>query len=801
MKYSALLLSVLLSLADAGATTIEWTGNGDNISLFQEANWQIVGGGPVLGNPLAPSAIIAEDLIFTGLAPNVSSELRLGALLHIDGGTLTMTTSGGMNGGTVSITNGGALNADWANTTTINISQGTLTLRGGGNPLSSSTIVCSGTQWSIVFANETSSAVQGEHLGKITIDGQPALVGFNCILTGAGGTGSSLAPSLDDRDIDSDGDGLSDAWELAYFTDLGQNGSDDLPDLDGLDNAGEQERGTNPTLADTDGDGLSDKVETGTGNWVDAKDTGTDPLSPDSDADGLPDGVETRTSLFVNGLDTGTDPLVPNSDGDRIADGAEVARGADPTNPASQPKLPNVLFIMADDMGYNHLSCYGQQRIQTPHIDSLATAGLRFTNAYAGGAVCGPSRSSLMSGLHSGHIPVQRNAGYTDITDRTITLGEVFKKAGYATGYFGKWGLGGPDSGQTPNDRGFDEFLGMLDHGHGHIHYPHYLDHNKKHEPTGNTTVPGRISRTNPDPAFRVQHTHDAFSNAALQFIDDHQGEAFFCFLSFTLPHTEIIATPAAVGDITKNTHPVWNAQSLNFDNYTATTDVHFSQSKPHTHFAAELRMIDNTVGAIVAKLDTLGLANNTLVIFTSDNGGQLQSTWGNAPGNFFEVNKPLRGGKANVYEGGLRVPFIAKWPGRVAAGTTSNLPHYFADMLPTMCEIVGTSAPAYTDGLSILPTLTGDHARQKRHRYMCWLEQGTKRAIRAGPWKAVKNGGNAIELYDLDTDPSETRNVAGANPAIVREMQNIMDREYTPELPVSERPSANALRYRDFPQ
>lgn len=703
-----------------------------------------------------------------------------------------------MSGGVITVNNTGNIQSDWINNATINLSQATITLRGGGSPLSNSTIACTGNAWSITFTNETPAAVQSEHLSKITLDGQAAVLDVNCTLTPQGATGSILTPG---GAADTDNDGLADAWEQQYFNDLDELATGD-PDGDLLTNLDEQANNTNPTLADTDGDGYNDKVETGTGTWISSSNTGTDPLSPDSDNDGLPDGVETNTGTFVNGSDTGSNPHLFNTDGDRIGDGGEVARATDPTLASNQPDLPNIIFIMADDLGYNHLSVYGQQRLDTPHIDSLASQGIRFNNAYAGCTVCGPSRSSLMTGIHSGHIPYKPNGGHVDITDRTKTVAEILKKEGYMTGMFGKWGIGGLGSGQTPSDRGFDTFYGMLDQGHGHRHYPSYLiqtDNTKDN--IGNTTV-GSAGNTSSTPAHRVKHTHDAFTDAALQFIEDQKDRAFFCYLSFTLPHTEIIASDAVLN--TPEFDP-----SLWPETYTANTSAHISQNQPHRNFGAELRMIDNSVGAIIAKLEdpnddgntSDSITANTLVIFTSDNGGQLQAVWGNAPSIYFNANGILRGGKEDSYEGGLRVPMVAKWPGKITPNTTSNLPTYFADYLPTICDLVSIKPPSYTDGLSILPTLKGNTSQQKIHPYLFWSHQrgSLDHAVRAGKWKAVKRGGNAIELYDLDIDPSETSNVAGSNPTIVAEMQKIITREYKTDLP-GPSPSSSSPTYPNHP-
>ncbi|MDF1754466.1 MAG: arylsulfatase [Verrucomicrobiales bacterium] len=465
----------------------------------------------------------------------------------------------------------------------------------------------------------------------------------------------------------------------------------------------------------------------------------------------------------------------------------------------TQNNPPNVIFILADDLGYHHLSCYGQKRLATPHIDSLARQGMLFTDAYAGCTVCGPSRSSLMSGLHSGHIPYKRNGSFVDLTDDTPTLAEIFKQAGYTTGAFGKWGTGGLNSGQTPNDRGFDEFYGILDQGHGHRHYPSYLIRNNRRESIDNIT--DAKGNTSALPADRKNHTHDLFTEEALAYIEKQKDNRFFCYLAFTLPHTEIIATPETVAEFTSPAG--WGEAGTDYDNYTAETPAHIAQPKPHSHFAAELRMIDNSVGAIMKKLKDSGIENNTLVIFTSDNGGQLQSVWGAAPSIFFGDNGPLRGGKNDCYEGGLRVPFIARWPEKIGAGTTSRHPCYFADMVPTIAELTGQDAPVRSDGISILPTLLNDPENQRRHPFLFWSHQTKSRldhAVRAGKWKAVKRGNLPVEIYDLETDLSETNDLAAKHPDIAAKMQEVIDREYHPDRSKPS-PSRNSPVYPNHPE
>jgi arylsulfatase A len=427
-------------------------------------------------------------------------------------------------------------------------------------------------------------------------------------------------------------------------------------------------------------------------------------------------------------------------------------------------KQPNIIFIMADDLGYNHLSVYGQERLQTPNIDSLAAKGIRFTSAYAGCTVCGPSRSSLMTGLHGGHIPYKSNPQFTDLDPVNITIGEIFKKSGYSTGYFGKWGLAGKGSNLEPNDLGYDEFLGLLSHGHGHRHFPKYVFHNRKKLPLNVTKSNGNTST---DKADRKTHTHDAFTDGALKFIRNSadKKKPFFCFLSYSIPHTEIIATDKEANEFIAKGWP---------EDYVARTASHIAQDKPRAHYAGMLRMVDNSVGSVVAAVAKLKLEQDTLIIFTSDNGGQLKQVWGNAPSPWFKANGVLRGGKQELYEGGIRVPFIAYWKGKTPIGKVTDHPCYFADMLPSFCQAIGAMAPEKIDGHSIMPTILGNDKEQKKHDYLYWCYRGNK-AVLKGSWKAVKIKNKPVQLYDLSKDPSEKTNVASKQPELAAEMEEII--------------------------
>jgi len=368
---------------------------------------------------------------------------------------------------------------------------------------------------------------------------------------------------------------------------------------------------------------------------------------------------------------------------------------------------PNIVFLMADDLGYGDLGCYGQTRIRTPNIDRLAAEGMKFTDAYAGCTVCAPSRSVLMTGLHMGHTSVRSNPGGVPLLAEDVTVAEILKQAGYATGCFGKWGLGDIGTDGVPWKQGFDEFFGYLHQVHAHFYYPEFLYKNDQEYP-----LPGNENK------HRSTYSHDVIAEQAREFIRNHKDQPFFCYVPFTIPH---------------------------------------------------LRMM-----ALVAEL---GIDENTLVIFTSDNGAATP-LWD--PEDYFNSAGGFRGHKQNFYEGGIRVPLVARWPGRIAAGSVSHLPCAFCDFLPTACELSGQGIPPYTDGISILPALLGK-GKQKEHEFLYWelprynntthqfREEIPRQAVRMGNWKAVRPVPDGpLELYNLEADPKETTNVAAGNPAVM---------------------------------
>ncbi len=421
---------------------------------------------------------------------------------------------------------------------------------------------------------------------------------------------------------------------------------------------------------------------------------------------------------------------------------------------------PNILLILADDLGYGDLGCYGQKRIQTPNIDRLASEGTRFTQAYSGSTVCAPSRCSLMTGLHTGHATVRGNKKpEVGIRAGETTVAAMLKQAGYRTAMFGKWGLGGPGTGSVPNTRGFDSFYGYLDQQHAHNSYPGHLWDNQN-----------EVFLTANWFDQRKEYAPDLFTAHALAFLKSPSDRPFFLCLTTTIPHadnelTRLRGNGMEVPDDQPYSSRDWPTQERNF--------------------AAMITRMDTDVGRILDLLKASGLDRNTLVIFTSDNGPHKEG--GHDP-EYFESRGPLRGIKRDLYEGGIRVPFIARWPGKVAAGRVSEQVLVFWDFLPTAAELAGAKAPSGLDGISFVPELLGKP--QRVHEYLYWEfhERGFTQAIRMGDWKGVRiNPGRPIELYNLKADLAEKTDVASQHPDIVARIENLMksSRTDSPDFPV----------------
>ena len=408
---------------------------------------------------------------------------------------------------------------------------------------------------------------------------------------------------------------------------------------------------------------------------------------------------------------------------------------------SSSAGRPNIVFIMADDLGYGDLGCYGQARIRTPNIDRLAAEGLRFTDCYAGSTVCAPSRCVLMTGLHTGHARVRGNARVPLLAE-DVTVAEVLRKAGYATGIVGKWGLGEPETTGVPNRQGFDYWFGYLNQHRAHNYWPEYLWRNQEKYPLEGNVVEANVA------SQRAQYSHDLFAREALAFVERHKDEPFFLYLPYTIPHANNEA----------------GKQGMEVPSDAPYSNEDWPQ--PSKNHAAMITRMDRDIGRLMKRIAELGLDEKTIVFFTSDNGPHRE---GGADPDFFDSNGALRGIKRDLYEGGIRVPMIARWPGRIRAGTTSDLPWAFWDFLPTAAKLAGASVPDGLDGMSVVPTLMGKKQPNDRYLYWEFHERGSKQAVRHGKWKAVRLApGEPLELYDLSRDVAEAHDLADQHPDVV---------------------------------
>ena len=422
---------------------------------------------------------------------------------------------------------------------------------------------------------------------------------------------------------------------------------------------------------------------------------------------------------------------------------------------------PNVVYIMADELGYYEPGFNGGTNIKTPNLDRMAAEGMRFKNLYAGSSVCAPTRCCLMTGKHSGHTSVRVNGGGTPLRADETTIASMLKPLGYATGGFGKWGCGGRDSTGVPEKHGFDLFFGYYDQVHAHTYYPPYLIRNSEE-----VTLAG-----NNGGSKGQTYSHYLIHDAAMKFIREHgqRKEPFFAYLPYTPPHGNF--------DI-PDSDPAWA--------------IYKDKPWPENarRYAAMVSMVDRQVGEVLASLKELGIAQNTLVLFSGDNGGADYFSSVEHPRGVHSANKnpqtgvEYRGHKGQLYEGGLRVPFLVRWPGKIAAGSVSEHLGYFPDVLPTIAEVTGAKAPADVDGLSILPTLIGEKAAghtQRQHDFLYW-EIGGATAIRQGTWRVVRpKPTSKWELFDLAADPSESQDLAAAKPDIVAKLDALATKAHTP--------------------
>jgi len=439
-------------------------------------------------------------------------------------------------------------------------------------------------------------------------------------------------------------------------------------------------------------------------------------------------------------------------------------------------KPPNIIYILADDLGYGDLACYGGKVIQTPQIDQMRAEGMKLTQHYSGSCMCAPTRSSLLTGLHTGHGRIRNNGshlrppgkGQPALMPEDVTLAEVLKQAGYTTGVIGKWGCGEEGSTGLPNDQGFDHWFGYLNQGNAHHYYPPFLWRNREKV----------IFPDNPEK--RTHYSHDLFTQEGMGFIKQQHkvGAPFFLYLAYTIPHVDL--------DVPDDSKKPYIGTIEETQPYGTPGGQHYRhEPRPHATFAGMVSRLDRDVGQILDLLGDLGISKDTLVIFSSDNG---PTSAGGADPQFFDGNGPLRGIKFELYEGGIRCPFIAWWPGTIKPGTESAHLSAHWDMLPTFAELAGVKPPAGLDGISMVPLLTGHEADQTAHENLYWeaYNNGGQQAVRRGPWKAVrtgilKNAEKPLELYNLDTDLAETTDVAAQHPEIASELLRIMQTSHVP--------------------
>lgn len=435
---------------------------------------------------------------------------------------------------------------------------------------------------------------------------------------------------------------------------------------------------------------------------------------------------------------------------------------ANATERNTEEKKPNIIFIMADDLGYGDLGCYGQTKIKTPNIDKMANEGILFTNHYAGSSVCMPSRASLLTGYDQGHASIRGNPVWTEsgnpvnLKPNEITVASELKKVGYNTAIIGKWGLSeGNNKGNMPSKHGFDYFLGYKKHSHAHHYYWDTIYRNDK---------PFIIKENNPI-TKQGKYTHDVFVNDALSYIEKKKDNPFFLYLAFTIPHLEL-----TVPEDSKKPY-----QNLGWPKRKMNTKGHYKNDpEGNTTYAGMISRMDRDIGRLFKKLKTLGIENNTIVFFTSDNGPEYE-----IKDRFFNSNGKLRGGKRDLYEGGIRIPFIVNYPGKIAPKSTSNHISAFWDFLPTACELAGTT-PTHKkiNGISLVPELFGNKKQQQKHDYLYWEfneRQGPIQAIRKNQWKLVWKLEKEPELYNLSVDIGETNNIAEQETEILNEMLNIL--------------------------
>jgi len=464
-----------------------------------------------------------------------------------------------------------------------------------------------------------------------------------------------------------------------------------------------------------------------------------------------------------------------------------VLRAAEPPKPQTKP---NIVYILVDDAGYGDFGCYGQKTLLTPNVDRLASEGMKFTRHYAGSTVCAPSRCTLMTGLHTGHSRVRGN-GPGFVPNADLTAARLLKDAGYRTACIGKYGLGLPLPLDDPQKKGFDYFFGYVDTAHAHNCYTTFLIRDGQRVPLDNEIIPGSEGKVAGSGvatlAGRKQWAPQLLADDVQRYLDERakdQSQLFFLYYALNLPHANNEA---------KNNSPLGHGmETPSYGEYAARDWPDVEKG-----FASAMKFVDHEVGAVMAKLKALGLDENTIVMFSSDNGPHKE---GGHNATFFQSSGGLNGIKRDLTDGGVREPFLVRWPGKIKPGTVSEHVSGFQDFLPTAADLAGVKVTAACDGISFLPTLLGNNAQQKRHPYLCWYfnEQGGKRSVLQWPWKLLhlntgspeQTGESAktnskqrpavakplvVPLFNLETDPTEAKNVAAENPALLKELEAIM--------------------------
>jgi len=472
------------------------------------------------------------------------------------------------------------------------------------------------------------------------------------------------------------------------------------------------------------------------------------------------------------------------------------------TRCAQKTTKPNIIYILADDLGYGELGCYGQTKIKTPNIDKIAAEGIKFTQHYSGSTVCAPSRCCLLTGKHTGNSYIRDNdelsergdvwndpdlEGQRPLLPNTETIGTLLQRAGYTTGAIGKWGLGGPKSTGDPNTQGFDLFYGYLCQRVAHNYYPthlwrngekHLLEENEYFRPSQKLPEDkDPLDKESYAPYSGKQYSMDFMAEEALNFIETNQDNPFFLYLPFPVPHVSLQVPEDSLQEYEEAFPEIPYKGEKGYVPHIA----------PKAAYAAMITRMDREIGKIMALLKKLGLDENTIVIFTSDNGPTYA---GGVDAEFFESAGPLRGLKGSLYEGGVRVPMIARWPGKIKPGTTTDHISAFWDVLPTLAEVTESPVPQDTDGVSFLPVILGKNDQEK-HAYLYWEHHsgGSKQAVRMGDWKALRlkvkgNPDAPIELYNLANDLAESEDVSKSHPEIVKKIDTIMKSRTPSEIP-----------------